>query len=333
MLDTFAVSEAWRRRLDLAPFSDRLRARARAASDWLHHMIQPTSGDGPNVGANDGARLFPLTDTDYRDFRPSVQTAMALFHDRVAYAEAGPWDLPLAWLGIPRPEVAAPAPASRAFDDGGFAVLRRGSAFVLIRYPRYRFRPSQSDLLHLDLWLDGENLLRDAGTYSYAAPRCVLDRYSGTRGHNTVQFDDRDQMPRLGRFLFGDWPPTTLLEAPVERDGACYFAAAYVDDHGASHVRRVRLDDAALRVDDVIEGFARKAVLRWRLPPGPWRLDGTGVSDGRRGIKVEATVPLTRIELVTGWESRYYMAQAEIPVLEIEVHRPGRLTSHLSFVR
>ena len=43
ILDTFAVSEAWRRRLDLAPFSDRLRARARAASDWLHHMIQPTS--------------------------------------------------------------------------------------------------------------------------------------------------------------------------------------------------------------------------------------------------------------------------------------------------
>lgn len=38
---------------------------------------------------------------------------------------------------------------------------------AMLRYPRFRFRPSQADALHLDLWLEGRNLLRDAGTYSY----------------------------------------------------------------------------------------------------------------------------------------------------------------------
>ena len=27
---------------------------------WMMSIIEPTKGDGPNLGANDGARLLPL---------------------------------------------------------------------------------------------------------------------------------------------------------------------------------------------------------------------------------------------------------------------------------
>ena len=67
---------------------------------------------------------------------------------------------------------------------------------------RFRFRPSQADAMHVDLWVKDQNLLSDAGTYSYNTDARWLKYFPGTQSHNTVQFDDRDQMPRLGRFLF-----------------------------------------------------------------------------------------------------------------------------------
>ena len=39
----------------------------------------------------------------------------------------------------------------------------------------------------------------------------------GLPSHNTIQFDDRDQMPRLSRFLFGSWLVPNWLEPIQER--------------------------------------------------------------------------------------------------------------------
>jgi hypothetical protein len=327
MLDTFSMVEVWRRHMGLPDFSAGSLRRLQAATGWLHHMINPINGDGPNVGANDGARLLQLTDTPYRDFRPSVQLAMGLFAGERAYAELGAWDHPLHWLGLPPPQTAAPPAGSRQADDGGFAVLRRGPVMAMLRYPRFRFRPSQADALHLDFWQGGDNLLRDAGTYSYNTQAHWLNYFGGTAGHNTVQFDEQDQMPRLGRFLFGDWLKTLRMEPLREDAAAASFAAGYRDSQGASHLRRVSLGVAHLRVVDEIAGFARKAVLRWRLAPGRWTLEGCRLTDGVQTLTVQASMPVVRCELVEGWESRQYLEKTALPVLEVEVQEPGVLTT------
>lgn len=327
VLDTFCMVEVWRRHLRLPQFSSKWYARSLAASEWLRAMISPLNGDGPNLGANDGARLLQLTDTDYRDFRPSVQLAMALFANVRAYADDGAWNLPLRWLGIELPKTVASSPASQLFDNGGFAVLRRGLAMVMLRYPRFRFRPSQADALHLDLWLGGRNLLRDAGTYSYNTNDQWLNYFPGTASHNTVQFDDRDQMPRLSRFLFGDWLKTSYIEPLSEVEDMTTFAVGYRDQRRAWHQRDVRLTENTLRVIDKIEGFANKAVLRWRLEPGQWQVEGNSLCNGEHRLTLEASIPIARFELVEGWESRYYLDKEQIPVLEVEVHQPGSLTT------
>ncbi|MDP3816907.1 heparinase II/III-family protein [Pseudomonas sp.] len=332
MLDTFCMVEVWRRYLDLPRFSARWYARSLAAVQWQHAMVNAETGDGPNLGANDGARLLQLTDTDYRDFRPSVQLAMALFANARAYAEEGTWNLPLSWLGLDLPKAVADQPASRLFDDGGFAVLRRGTAMVMLRYPRFRFRPSQADALHVDLWLGGRNLLRDAGTFSYNTDPLWLEYFPGTASHNTVQFDDRDQMPRLSRFLFGDWLKTSYIESLHEQDGAATFAAGYRDGQKACHNRHVRLSANALQVVDQIEGFKHKAVLRWRLEPGQWRIEGNSLSNGEHVLEVRTSMPIVRYELLQGWESRYYLEKKQVPVLEIEVRQPGSLTTEYRWV-
>lgn len=327
MLDTFCMVEVWRRHLELPSFSSVFYQRSLAATGWLFHLIDPVTGDGPNLGANDGARLLPLTDTDYRDYRPTVQLAMALFAKQRAYATEGDLNLPAQWLEVALPkEVAAPA-GTKLFDDGGFAVLRHGKAMAMLRYPRFRFRPSQADALHVDLWLDGFNFLRDAGSYSYNTSPELQNYFPGTASHNTIEFDGRDQMPRISRFLFGAWLKTNALQPITDNADAQQVAASYRDWQGATHKRHISLQSTALQVQDSISGFKDKAVMRWRLAPGEWRLEGQSVTDGMHRLSISTDITIKRFELVEGFESRYYLQKKITPVLEVEVHQPGSITT------
>lgn len=323
-LDSLVLAELWRRCARLPPFSEGWRRRAAAAADWLWTMVDPASGDAPNLGANDGANLLPLTDAAYRDYRPAVQLSAALFHDARAY-QAGPWDEALVWLGIASPPGLLALPAARVFDEGGYAVLRQGAATVLLRYPRFRFRPGQADALHVDLWLDGINLLRDGGSYSYNTEPRWIDYFGGVESHNTVQFDDQPQMPRLSRFLLGDWLATSNRGA-VSVEGGQGFRAGYRHRRGWSHLREARLSDG-LQVIDEVAGFKSHATLRWRLPPGPWDLAGAAVTNGTHRLSIKASMPIAAISLVTGWESRHYLEKTEVPVLEVVTRHAGQIIS------
>lgn len=327
-LDTLSIVEVCRRRAGLPPFSARLRQRAAAAADWLRVLVDPETGDAPNLGANDGANLLPLTDAPYRDHRPSVQLATLLFRDARAFA-SGPWDDAHHWLGVEAPSDVLTLPAAAVFDDGGYAVLRAGPAMAMLRYPRYRFRPSQADALHVDLWLHGQNLLRDAGSYSYNTDPALIDYFGGVQSHNTVQFDDQPQMPRISRFLLGDWLKTEtcgLLKTPPAEG----FHAAYRHRAGWTHAREIRLG-TQLRVTDRIEGFKRHATLRWRLAPGDWRLEGATATNGRDRLTIEADVPLASIALTEGSESRHYLRKTTLPVLEVTVEQSARIVSEYSW--
>ncbi len=328
-LDTLCMAECWRRWYDQPEFSQTFYQRAKAAAWWLFSMVVPETGDAPNIGSNDGANLLPLCDADYRDYRPSVQTAMALFDGSRAYKKPGIYDLPLRWLDIGLPEMPAGEPGSAQYDGGGYAVLRNGPRMAAFKYPRYRFRPSHCDALHVDLWNGAENLLCDAGSYSYHAEQRWMEYFPGAAAHNTIQFDDRDQMPRLGRFLRGAWLETNRIETLKQTDDEVSFAAGYRDWQGASHFRRLCLGKNGLRVEDHISGFAGKAVLRWRLSPGNWQLENFRAHCDKYALQVNADVHVVRCDLIQGWESRYYMEKTSLPVLEIEVHAPGRLVTEV----
>ena len=321
MLDSISFAEVWRRRMEAPAFSARFTARATAAAQWLQAITDSQSGDAPNTGANDGTRILHLSDEPYRDFRGSVQLAMALFTGQRTYAEPIPGDLALAWLGISLPEPIAPQPRQWVDRDGGFAVARRGDAMILFRFPRFRFRPGQADALHLDFWYAGRNLLRDAGTFGYNSGDEALHAFAGVAGHNTVQFDEHDQMPRLGRFLYGDWLAPGAFEC-AETGDDIRLRADYRDHWGCHHERTLDLSgEGTLIVTDKLEGFSNQAVLRWHLPPGTARLtDHLLIADGIT-LEISATGPVT-LRLVQGWESRHYLDKQPVPVLEVVADRP-----------
>jgi hypothetical protein len=100
----------------------------------------------------------------------------------------------------------------------------------------------------VDLWVDVVMpVLRDAGTYSYNTEAQWIQYFGGTAGHNTVQFDDRDQMPRLSRFLIGEWLRTEQLE-PIHSASCRLYRQApdTVIVLGARHHRRVILEDMSV---------------------------------------------------------------------------------------
>ena len=331
LLDTYSLAEVWRRRLGLPAFSDRLYTRLTAAVCWLHDLTDADTGDAPNLGANDGARIAALTDTDYRDFRPSVQLAAALLANARAWPDDGPWNQPLIWLGLEPPVSPLPPRVSRSHDRGGLHVLRTDRALAVLRYPRFRFRPGQADALHIDFWLNGTNLLRDGGSFSYNVSDGDSAYFSGAPAHNVVEVDGRDQMPRISRFLFGAWLRARGVRK-VQQDGGCVTAeAGYRDAWGARVHRHVSLASGSLTCVDTVTGPARRAILRWRLQPGAWTFENGILTNGDVVLQVTSSVSPIRMEVVGGEESLHYLRKTSLPVLEVETAAPCALTTRLTF--
>jgi Heparinase II/III-like protein/Heparinase II/III N-terminus len=331
MLDTLSFAESWRRYVGEPPFAADFYTRAAAATRWLGVTIDPASGDGPNLGANDGAHPYRLDASAYRDFRPCLQLASLLFLCCPALKD-GPWDEAGAWLGVTAEGPVQPwlkESSSAIFPDGGYVVMRNTSgAQVLLRAPTARFRPAHADALHLDLWWKGKNLLRDGGTYSYADGHTLAKVLSSVIGHNTEEFDGHDQMPRLSRFLYGAWMRVVGAPAITTTADGQSWSGSYTDVWGARQKRTVTLRSNAVSVLDQVQGFKRKAVLRWRLAPGNWSQNATGCASAMGQIKVECSVPIRRMSLESGWESRHYLEKSTVPVLEVEIaEAPAVLTT------
>ena len=339
MLDTLCCCELFRIKLKLPSLPTVFYKKTVSATNWLYTMIDDISGDGPNVGANDGARIIPLTNCSYRDFRPTVQLAMALFKSELAYQQDkwDEWDEQFHWLKIDIPGKKSDLPTSLIADDGGFAMLRRPDILVCLRYPRYTFRPSQNDALHLDLWVKGKNILKDGGSYSYNADAGLMNYFGSVSAHNTIQFDNREPMQKLSRFLYGNWLKTDWIFKLKEANGGISYGAGYTDNFGANHKRTVNLFKDTLVVTDEVMHFENTAILRWRLMEGNWKLrenknEFVLKSDSLKlEIRINCSTEITLCTLEKGLESLYYMQSNTLPVLMIKVEKQCIITTNVYF--
>jgi hypothetical protein len=264
----------------------------RSASDWLVEMIDPDSGRAPNYGANDGANVLPLSCCDYGDYRPAAQAARYLAHGERCFPR-GEWDEKLLWLFGPQALDAPVSPPGRtpgfAAAEGGYYVLRGPNSWAMTRCHTYRHRPGQADMLHVDLWYKGLNVLRDAGSYMYKCDPPWKGYFPSASAHNTVTVDDQDQMVRGPRFLWFRWTRSNVVHFAASADGrAGYFEGEH---YGFSHLpgrvvhRRgiCRLGDSYVILDEITGEGRHRLTWRWRLCPAQWRLSErtcTGVLPG-----------------------------------------------------
>ncbi len=310
--------------------------RLERATSWILEMIDPVSGRAPNYGANDGALVLPLSCCDYPDFRPAVQAAHYLLHRRRCF-DPGPWDEKMLWLfGAESLDAPVSKPSrKRSFTapDAGYYILRGRGAWAMTRCHTYRDRPSQADMLHLDLWYKGENVLRDGGSYMYYCESPWDSYFSSTKAHNTVEIDSVSQMTKGPRFLWFKWTRSRLLRFESSSDGRVgYFAGEHYGykrgRDGVTHRRTIcRIDDTYLVIDDIIGSGEHEVVLRWRLYPTEWEENAPGtwtgsVAEERLSIRIY-TPEQMHAEIATGrespspegWESLYYGEKQPVPVL------------------
>lgn len=298
------------------PFERRLYDALGRAGEFLFQMMDPDTGRLPNYGGNDGAWVLPLSECDYSDFRPAVQAAHHLAH-RQRLLPPGAGDEDLLWLfgpaALQEPPPSPPRrPASSAFETGGYFTIRSRESWLMTRCHTYVDRPSHPDLLAIDLWWRGQNILTDCGTYQYYTPqdKRIEAYFKSIAAHNTIQLGDDEPMELVSRFLWLPWPRARLRDwrgnaraEPLLRRGPSSSTARQEpgshDPGGEATLyfdgeqfawdrppwktvhRRAILGlegDAWVVVDDLIGPHATPATLRWHLCDAPYEFDEAGAA-------------------------------------------------------
>jgi hypothetical protein len=312
------------------------RQRLAAATFWLLAMVDPVSGQVPNLGPNDGAYIMPLSTCSFHDYRPVLQAAALAFLGEPAF-EPGSWDEMSLWFNLNaeapnsnRPQKEAPYPL--APPPSAPLILRTNDSWGYLRAARFTSRPGHADQLHLDLWWRGLNIAQDAGTYLYNAPPPWDNSLSRTEVHNTITIEGRDQMTRASRFLWLDWAQGEVRNAngvgkriAAQHDGYRRYgmvhqrAAEYREGHWVITDNLVPSSEPKAAL--IVRNSPLKIRLHWLLPDWAWEIEN--VPDG--------AITLMRIESPHGWitlrvQFSHETAQAgSTPANKIHLIRAGEL--------
>jgi hypothetical protein len=251
-------------------FPEETNRRLAAATQWLLTLLDKESGKVPNLGANDGSYILPLTICDFSDYRPVIQAAGKAFLDHTPLPN-GPWDEMSVWI-IPKGAYApteTPKPKLVRLDGK--------TSWAFLRAALSTNRHGHADQLHLDLWWRGLNVAQDAGTYLYNTPSPWDNSLSNTDVHNTVTINGDNQMTRVGRFTWLDWnrvrvtAPPTPTSIRVEHDG--------YEKYGVTHHRSV--ERTAVNIWEITDkiiathGQLTDVRLHWLLPDWVWEIAST----------------------------------------------------------
>ena len=175
--------------------------RAEKSLIFLGANLNIKNGQLPNYGANDGALFFKFTDDDYRNYKPQLDDLRAVLKNEIAYNTTS-----YHWYGIENPKkITNRQKTTHIFHDGGYYIINEKNSKTFIKCGAYKDRPGQSDNLHLDIWVDGINYLRDAGSYKYNTKSIYINFFNGCQGHNTISLSGEDQMLKGNRFIWYYW--------------------------------------------------------------------------------------------------------------------------------
>jgi len=305
--------------------------------DFLVAHQSPEDGQLPNYGANDGSRPMLLAFADLGDFRPELQALSVATRNERIY-EPGPWDEMPVWLFGPealRLPQRSLHRTSVSFAETGYHVLRGvgESSFGAFRCGTILDRFSQIDMLHLDVWWRGQNVLTDGGSYRYNGAERWHNHFLRTENHNTIKIDDHDQMLHFRQFKTIFRTEARLLRFEDHAEWAVAEGEHYGYQRVAecTHRRAVLMlkDDLWIVVDTVIGRNTHTARLHWLGGSFPFRFEASAaclhletprgefcvtVLD-ETGSPVLADVVAGGEDPPRGWRSKYYGEKEALPSL------------------
>lgn len=223
-------------------FKDIVYERAFVNVNFLYQCQDDITGMLPNYGANDGALFFQLSSNDYSDFRPQIDalyfalTQKHLYEDIYEDSE---------WFGgykLVNNRSIEKLQGIVSFPDSGYFIIRESDNFSFIRCGTYK-GICPCDQHHLDVWVNGENVLMDAGSYKYNTDQDTIKYYSGSESHNTVILDNYDQMLKGPRFMW--FYPSTVKSVDLKETKEEYVYTGCIESfkylaHNILHKRVIR---------------------------------------------------------------------------------------------
>jgi hypothetical protein len=322
------------------PFSPAMYACVDRSLELLSRPVDRRSGRMPNFGHNDGALFLPLSDCEYEDYRPLLQT-LSLWRRGARIWTAGPWDEDAVWmLGPDAIECAARLSAEEnaasetklSAPRAGLFTLSGRESRAVIRCARFHERPAHADQLQVDLWWRGENLACDAGSYLYGGDPPWRNALTHAAVHNTVTVDGLDQMTRAGRF---GWATRAQCQGSIIGEGKWRGTHDGYARIGVTHNRTVESleNDVWIITDEVSGAGSHSARLHWLIPDFPWEK-----SEPKPNPKLQKELS----ERMPGWKSltgngwRFQTPAGEV-ILQIwsnsnapwNIYRAGELISGL----
>ncbi len=267
------------------------------ATHWLAELTDPISGNAVNLGANDGAYIFPFANGDSRDVRPVVQAASQAFLNESPF-DAGGWDEMTLWFQV--------SSAKRQVKNLRQLVtcnLRPTTdTWAHLRIADGNLRLAHADQLQIDLWWRGQNITLDPGTYLYNAKSPWNNPLPATEFHNTVTVNGQDQMTRASRFMYLDWSRGRVVEKSDERIVAEHDGYRKL---GVTHRRTVSFAENIWRVeDDLIPNVQLPNTYRlhWLLQDGEWKMES---SDGKVDVSLKTEQGLIKLSLHSSLITHY----------------------------
>jgi hypothetical protein len=192
-------------------------------ADYLDALLGPQRRL-PFLGDDDGGRLFHpygARDCFGRARGPAVWFGADPSHDREG--------------------VIVPQGKSRLFEDAGIAIMQAGDTQLIADAGPMGSGGaghSHADTLSFVLRRGDEELLIDAGTFTYVGDAKWRNWFRGTAAHNTIRIDGLDQATPLDPFRWADKPDVVINSwlTNFEED----FLDATCRYRGLEHRRRIR---------------------------------------------------------------------------------------------
>jgi hypothetical protein len=331
--DLLCFVEVWRRHFSSAAFSSGFYRAAGRLNGFLCTLLSSEKGEAPNMGGNDGAFFLPLFGQDYSDFRPSCEVGQCTFGPD--YASSPLFDKYLEWLNVQEAEKETSFPSENTEIPqrtlGGLQIISNHETKVFFRRAGFRYRPANCDVLNVDLWHRGQNIIRDSGSFSYGPSTEDLLEFHGSRGHNAIMVDGSDQMPAFSRFLFVGWLSGVSSRIATEPRGD-WGEDAVVLPNRVHLSRRVELTGRNFRIIDAVQGDFRECTLRLRLCDTGWDISENGIVSEIATIRVESKTSSISLSLTEAFESRYYKQRDSTPLFQASFTHPTVLTTTLEFL-
>ncbi|MCC9296346.1 heparinase II/III family protein [Clostridium sp. WLY-B-L2] len=181
-------------------FSDEYMQKLEKMCEFMMNIIKP-NGLSPIIGDEDDGRLLIVSNYgnwNRRDFR-HVLAAAGEYFDRDDFRYFGrDYREDALWItGNFKESGEVPSLNSKAYDKGGYYILRNDRIYCIIRCGELSCSGegghSHNDQLSIELNVDNEDFIVDPGTYVYTSNYKMRNLFRSTGMHNTLQVGSYEQ--------------------------------------------------------------------------------------------------------------------------------------------